>query len=275
MKKFGLIGHPVGHSMSAVMHAEAFRILDLPHKYELIDVRQEELGEFMKSAGDYSGLNVTIPHKVSVIGYLDELSREAELVGAVNTVKIESRKKGYNTDGIGCVRALEEMDVDAKGMKVLVLGAGGAARAILFQLALEGAKLTIANRTRDKGVELASSVKDKTGINVDAMALDEKSLKAAILEADILINATSVGMHPKGEETPVRKSLLNKDLVVMDLVYNPLETRLLKDAREVGCSTIDGVGMLVHQGAESLRILLGVEPPVAAMRKAVVSKLSD
>lgn len=259
--------------MSAVMHAAAFRKLKLPCTYDLFDVGEGDLGSFMERAGKFAGLNVTIPHKVAVMEYLDELSREAELIGAVNTIKINGGKRGYNTDGVGCTRALEENRIEVKGSKVLVLGAGGAARAIVYQLALEGAEVSAANRTRDKAVELAYDVKEKTGLEIDVLDFNDATIKKALSESNILINATSVGMHPREDETPVKKNLMNPDLVVMDLVYNPLKTKLLRDAKDVGCRTIDGVGMLVNQGAESLRIWLGVKPPTEEMRKAVIDEL--
>ena len=267
-RRFGLLGHPVEHSMSAVMHNAVFKKLNLPYSYELFDVLEEDLGSFMAKTSDFYGMNVTIPYKVKVISFLDGLSKEAKLISAVNTIKIDGRKIGYNTDGIGCVRALEENNVKVKGSRVLVLGAGGASRAIVFRLALEGAKVSIFNRTRSKALELAGEVKRKTKNGVDvASDLD-------LTNVDVLINATSVGMHPKVDETPVEKSLLCPNLVVMDLVYNPVKTRLLSESEKAGCKTIDGVGMLVNQGAESLRVWLDIKPPIDVMRDAVVKELS-
>jgi len=272
--KFGLIGHPVKYSMSAVMHNAAFKKLGLPYKYELFDVEACELDSFMGKAFDFAGLNVTIPHKMEVIRYLDGLSREAALIGAVNTIKTDGKKIGYNTDGMGCMKALEENGVRVKGESALVLGSGGAARAVVYQLALDGAEISIANRTHDKALMLAKEVGEKTGAKTRAVECSDAEIKKAVGGCSILINATSVGMHPKVNDTPIKKEFLRKDLVVMDLVYNPVETRLLKESHKQGCKTIDGVGMLVHQGAESLRIWLEINPPIEVMKKAVVKGLS-
>ncbi len=271
-----LIGDPVEHSLSPVMHSAIFEKLDLDCFYLVLRVEREWLEASVKGlkALDCLGFNVTIPHKVAIVEHLDEVSEEASTIGAVNTVKNEDGiLKGFNTDGTGAIKALEEK-TKIKGKRAILVGAGGAARAIAFHLALEGAgKLVIANRTVEKAQALASEVKDMTGIETDACALKEDELKKIISESEILVNATSVGMHPDVDKTPIPKTLLHPGLVVMDIVYNPLETPLLREAKNVGAKTVDGAAMLVHQGAESLKIWLSIEPPLEVMRKAVLEVL--
>ncbi|MBM3309412.1 MAG: shikimate dehydrogenase, partial [Candidatus Altiarchaeales archaeon] len=180
---------------------------------------------------------------------------------------------GYNTDGIGCVRAFEEAGVDVKGKRILIIGAGGAARAIGFQLAKEKCELWISDKIMEKASDLVWDIKEKLNARVHATTMGEETLAGLIEKVDVLINATPVGMTPKVDETPIDTRLLKKGLVVMDIVYNPVETKLLKEARKRGCKTISGVGMLVNQGAESLKIWLGIKPPVDVMRDAVVKAL--
>lgn len=276
-KAFGVVGHPIEHSLSPIMHNAAFRRLGLDYRYEAYDVKPEGLEEFLKlrHTPPFGGLNVTIPHKVAVIKYMSHLDKLAELVGAVNTIKFESRRMiGYNTDCFGFIRALEETGETIKKRRILVLGAGGAARAIVYGCLLNSAEVVLANRTLDKAIQLAKEIKEKIGKMVLVVKYSNESLKDAIKETDILINATPVGMYPRSYESPIEKNILRPNIVVMDAVYNPVETKLLREAKNAGCKTIDGVGMLVHQGAESLRIWLGIEAPTDVMRKAVIDKLA-
>jgi shikimate dehydrogenase len=270
MDDFGLIGHPVGHSMSKVMHEAAFKCLGLPYSYGLFDVTEEKLHSFLDGA-HHRGLNVTIPLKVEALKRMDALSPEAEVVGAVNTIEFRGGKKiGHNTDATGFIRSLEDANVAVRGKNVLVLGAGGAARGIVFNLASEGARVSILNRDSGKARSLADETLKKVGgkIFVAAGVGD-------VRDSDIVVNATSVGMSPKTEETLVPDEFLRPDLTVVEIVYNPLETRLLRGAKARGCRTVDGVGMLVHQGAESLRIWLDIEPPINVMRSAVLENLKN
>jgi len=277
--KFAVIGHPISHSLSPIMHMAAYKALGLPHLYTAVDVTPKQLPSMISSfrQSGYRGLNVTIPHKRTIIQYLDELSEEAKLIGAVNTVHFreDGIAKGYNTDGVGCVRALKEAGVEVKGKHVLILGAGGAARAIAFQLLLKKAKITISNREsgKERAVKLVEELKRKIGGEVEILSQSVESLAKALPNFDLVINATPVGMHPNEDQTLIPAEIIPPNIVVMDIVYNPIETRLLKDARARGCKTIDGVGMLVHQGAESFRIWLGIEPPVQVMRSVVEERL--
>lgn len=278
-KTLGLVGHPIEHSLSPAMHNAVFRGLGLDCRYVVFDVRRGELERFIKSSKekDIIGLNVTIPHKVEVIGYVDKLSREAELIGAINTMKFNKKVVGYNTDGIGCVRALNEAGVSLKDKKVLILGAGGAARAIGFQCVLEGATVSISNREveRDMAVSLAADIEKKLNKKCDVVDFNVEKIKESLKKTDILINATPVGMYPKTDESVVPAEIIPKTVRVMDIVYNPMETKLLREAKKRGCKTIDGVGMLVHQGAESLKIWLGIDAPIETMRDAVTERLKS
>ncbi len=270
-KILGVIGHPIEHSLSPPMHRAALKELGLDYHYDKFEVKPQELENFLKDASEnFLGFNVTIPHKVKIIQLLDSISKEAELIGAVNTVKFEnSSVKGYNTDGLGALRALEEAGQPVSGKKVLILGAGGASRAISFQLAMEGAEISICDKAGEKAEELAAEIMEKLSKDVRILDFPIKKLD----EFNILINATPVGMSPNTDNSPLPGEFLNPSLTVMDIVYNPLETKLLADAKEAGCKTVNGTGMLVNQGAESLKIWLGVEAPVETMRSALLNEL--
>lgn len=271
MKLFGVLGDPVSHSLSPVMHNAAFKALGMDCEYHAFRVRADDLSKALNGAHvlGFGGLNLTIPLKEKAM----EIVKPTELagqIGAVNTVDFKDGMVGYNTDGIGAKMALSSEGIKIKGKKVLLLGAGGAARAIAFQLAKEGARITIANRTIERAEVL---VKDVLNIG-KAESSDYENLKEMIQDSDILINSTSVGMYPKISETIVTSDMMHKDLTVFDIVYNPQNTLLLKEAKKAGATTIDGVMMLVFQGAESFRIWTGRSPPVDVMEKAVRKQLS-
>ncbi|ADG13325.1 shikimate 5-dehydrogenase [Methanocaldococcus infernus ME] len=272
-KLVGLIGHPVEHSLSPVMHNAAFKDKNLNYVYLAFDVKPERLRFVVDGAKALGmvGFNVTIPHKVEIIKYLDQLSEEAKLIGAVNTVKIEDDIAiGYNTDGIGARRALEEEIGKVKDKKIVIFGAGGAARAVAFELAKDNF-VVIANRTLEKAKKLAKEIEEKLNREVGY-----SDLNVDLEDVDIVINATPVGMYPNVNEKPiVSKERLRKDMVVMDLVYNPLETTLLKEAKKVGAKTIDGLGMLIYQGAEAFKIWTGVEPNIEVMRESILKVLKN
>jgi shikimate dehydrogenase len=275
---FAVIGHPVSHSMSPAMHNAAFERLGLDCSYTLFDVAINDLGDSirkMKEQG-FGGVNVTIPHKVAVIRHLDNLSDEARIIGAVNTVKFGKTLKGFNTDGIGALQALQANGADPAGKKIVVIGSGGAARAISVTLALRGeiAAMSILGIDEEELKRLTSDIKRGAGFSAEAMPLETATIEEKINESDILIHATPVGMHPKVVKTLVTAEQMKPDLAVMDIVYNPLETRLMKEAKAAGVKTIiGGVGMFVNQGAESLRIWLEIEPPVELMKDVVIREL--
>lgn len=274
-----LIGYPVEHSMSALMHNAAFQELGLGYHYELKSVRPEALGRFTadEMRGEVvRGASVTIPHKVSIMEYLDEVDPEAAAIGAVNTIVNEGGwLKGYNTDGRGAIRALEEAYGDLRGAKAVVLGAGGAARAIGYHLSMMVDELSILNRTMSRAESLVSGLKSLPGCSasVTAAALTRENMRSKLAETDVLINATPLGMTPDTEKLPVDPDLLHPSLLVFDTVYNPLKTRLLRDAEEAGARTLIGAKMLVYQGVASFELWTGVEAPEELMFEVIVDAL--
>jgi len=222
------------------------------------------------------GFNVTTPHKTAVVEFLDELDEVAQEVGAVNTIlNDEGRLIGYNTDGLGVMRALEEQREDPSDKSIVLIGAGGAGRAIAFTLARRANSIFILNRTQHRAVKLAKDVEQRLGKKISARSLTRNSLLEALRDADILINATSVGMYPRTEQTVAARKVLHSGMVVFDIVYNPLKTQLLSEAEAAGAKTIAGVDMLIHQGAEAFKIWTGHSPPVEVMRRAVMKRLSE
>ena len=271
----GIIGDPVEHSLSPPMHNAAFKHLEMDYVYVPFHVSGENLEKAIQGARslEIRGLNVTIPHKTAVIPYLDEVDPAAQLIGAVNTIKFnEDKAKGFNTDGLGAVKALEEI-TPVKDKKVLIMGAGGAARALAFQLILNGiGDLVIANRTPEKAVQLALDIQSKLEFSPEATGLGEVELSST----DILINTTSVGMYPHQDQPPlIRGQQMHPELVVNDIIYNPLKTNLLKEAESIGARTLNGTKMLLYQGMESFRIWTGVAPPVEVFERSLMRTLGN
>jgi shikimate dehydrogenase len=270
MKLFGVLGDPVSHSLSPAMHNAAFKALGMDCEYHAFRVSADSLHDAIHGAYalGFGGLNLTIPlkEKALVIVKPTDLAKQ---IGAVNTVDFKNGIVGHNTDGLGARMALTENDVDIKGKKVLLLGAGGAARAIAFTLAAEGAIVTIANRTQKRASSLAEEV-GRAG-KISASGLED--LKNLVRNTDILINSTAIGMSPRVSETLVTSDMMHRDLVVFDIVYNPISTRLLREAKIAGAKTLDGVMMLVYQGAEAFKIWTGKTPPVDIMEKTVRERL--
>ncbi len=274
----GLIGDPVEHTMSPVMHNAAFREIGVDYLYVAFRVKKEELGRAIDGmrALNIRGLNVAIPHKVAVIQFLDELDPLAEKIGAVNTiVNDDGILKGYNTDGAGFLQVLVERGIEPAGKNVVILGAGGASRAISFTLADRGAHLVILNRLLelDWAEELAGRISQIFTMGVEALELNRENLAGALDKANILVNATSVGMTPDIDGTPVTSDLLKPGLVVFDIVYNPIKTRLLKEAEAAGAKTIGGLDMLVWQGALAFEKWTGVKAPVELMKQETIKIL--
>ena len=272
-KVIGLIGHPVEHSFSPIMHNAAFKDKGLNYVYVAFDVLPENLKYVIDGAKALGivGFNVTIPHKIEIMKYLEEIDRDAQLIGAVNTIKIENgRAIGYNTDGIGARKALEEEIGKVKDKNIIIYGAGGAARAVAFELAKDN-NITIANRTIEKAEKLAKEIAEKLGKEF-GREVKFDSLDADLEGVDIVINATPIGMYPNVNVEPIVKAdKLREDMVVMDLIYNPLETVLLKEAKKVGAKAINGLGMLIYQGAIAFKIWTGVEPNVEVMKEAIIN----
>jgi shikimate dehydrogenase len=273
----GIIGDPIEHSMSPVMHNAAFEALGLDYAYLPFRVRREELPKAITGirALNLVGLNVTLPHKVDVIPLLDRLDRMVERVKAVNTIVNENGVlAGYNTDAPGFLQALLANGIKPESKKIVILGAGGAAKGISFILAEAGASLVILNRTISKAEELASQIEQFCHKKLEAMALNEENLGKALAGADVLVNTTSVGMVPDVDRTPVPAGLLKSDMTVFDIVYNPLETRLLREAKAVGARTIDGLDMLVWQGVLAFYRFTGREAPFEIMKGAAEKALA-
>lgn len=273
-----LIGDPVEHTMSPVMHNTAYKKLGLDYIYIPFRAAPEQLPQAVAGlrALNVAGFNVTIPHKVSVIPLLDGLDPLAEKIGAVNTVVNNyGELRGYNTDAEGFLRALLERGVEPGGKNVVVLGAGGASRAITYILAERGAGLTILNRMLelDWAEDIAGLIKEDFGKVVRVLELCDEYLAQALENADILVNATSVGMSPGGEASLVPAELLDDSLIVVDIVYNPIVTRLLREARAAGARTVGGIDMLTWQGALAFEKWTGQEAPLDLMRKVAIKML--
>ena len=262
-KIYGIMGNPVSHSLSPAMHNAAFEAQDLNKVYVAFEVTDVARALDGFRALGIGGVSVTIPHKQAVIPHLDTIDPVAQKIGAVNTLLIEDEHiRGYNTDWIGANQALKPI-VDLPASTVLLLGAGGAARAIGFGLQEKGATVILANRTVAKGQALARD------LNCEFYPLEDiKNLKA-----DALVNATSIGMTPNVEATPVTKAFLKNIPVVMDIVYSPQETRLLREAKLVGCKTVNGAYMLLYQGVAQFELWTGRKAPVDIMREKLFSKL--
>ena len=274
----GVIGDPIEHTMSPVMHNAAFKELGLDYLYVSFRVRKEELGKAIEGmrALNIRGLNVTLPHKVAIIPFLDELDPLVERIGAVNTiVNDDGVLTGYNTDAAGFLQALLEQGIEPKGKNMVILGAGGASRAISFILAERGAHLVILNRALelDWAEELAGRLSQAFQRETKALVLNRENLAQVLRKTDILVNATSVGMSPNIDETPVSPDLLSSDLILFDIVYNPIKTRLLREAEEAGAKTISGLDMLVWQGALAFEKWTGLKAPVEVMREEIIKRL--
>ncbi len=274
-----VIGDPIEHTMSPAMHNAAIRTLGLDLVYVAFHVKPDVLKQAMDGfrALGIAGINVTIPHKVAAMQWLDEVDPVAKAIGAINTIKNEGGKLvGRNTDADGAARAMKAAGVALNGAKVAMLGAGGAARAVGFALAREGAVVTIIYRKEDASMA-ADLARDIKGIfpsaTIGTLLMDKVGIEKACCESTILVNATPIGMHPRSEETLVDPKLLHGRLCVFDVVYNPLETRLIKDARKAGCKVVLGIDMLVYQGAMALEWWTGKEPPIDTMKRAALNRL--
>ncbi|NOQ47131.1 MAG: shikimate dehydrogenase [Desulfobulbaceae bacterium] len=266
---YGIIGHPVRHSMSPAMHNAAFAAMAMNGVYVPMDVEDVDIAVAGLKELGFIGVSVTVPHKETVMACLDEIDPVAEKIGAVNTLLFQNNPDddrvivhGFNTDWLGSNLALAEK-MQLEGSRVLVIGAGGAAKAVGFGLVEVGAQVIITNRTEEKGRELAEWV----GCNFVC------SDQLEVVHADALVNTTSVGMEPDVDAIPVDPALLARFSIVMDIVYAPLETRLLREAAAVGCQVIDGLAMLQYQGAVQFKIWTGKQPPQEVMRKALLDEL--
>ena len=271
-----LLGSPVAHSISPLMHNEAFQLLDLDYTYLCFEVNEETLPaavDGLKACG-IRGFNLTMPNKNKIVELLDELSPAARLIGAVNTVvNDDGHLTGYNTDGVGYMQAVKDAGYDITGKTITIMGAGGAATAICAQAALDGVeKIHIFARETSRFWDRTQKLAENINSTLPCKAVlhenkDTAALAQAISESALLLNATSVGMAPNTEGTIIEDtSLYHPDLIVSDVIYNPRETRFLKEAREAGCRTFNGMYMLLYQGAEAFRLWTGKEMPVKEIK---------
>ena len=261
-KLYCLIGHPISKSLSPIIHNNFFKLNNLNNIYLAFDIDEGEIKNTIHAlkAINVQGFNVTIPYKIKIMNSLDEISKEAKLIGAVNTVKNENGKLiGYNTDGLGFLKSLEDKNIDIKNKNVLVIGAGGAANAICTSLALAGInKIYINNRNIDKAKKLAKKLKiqfPNLNVNYGDLSLNNVFKE----EIHMVINCTSVGMYPNIDEIPILLNGFSKDLIVYDIVYKPSKTKFLKIGEDNGYTTIGGLSMLINQGLYSEKIWLDKE----------------
>jgi shikimate dehydrogenase len=272
-----VIGDPIEHSLSPAIQNAAFGALKLDFVYTAFKVKPSEVGNAlagMRALG-IVGLNVTMPHKEAVIPHLDWIDETAKFLNSVNTIhNQEGKLSGYSTDGIGALKALKENGSNPKGKRVLILGSGAAARAIAYTLVQETDELVVLNRTVSEAKKLADTLKQKFNKKVVADSLSPEIIKEKICDSDILLNTTSVGMKPNLSQSLIAPNSLKPELTVMDIVYNPVETKLASDSKAAGAKVISGVEMLIYQGAASFEIWTGRQAPVQVMRKAALEQLN-
>jgi len=273
----GVIGDPIVHTLSPAMHNAAFKHLKLDFVFLAFRVTTANLDNAMRGMRGLGirGLNVTMPHKIAITRYLDEADSTVKFLGSANTILNDAGKlSGFNTDDVGAMHALRENGANPKGKNVLLLGAGGAAKAIAYSLAQEAGALCVLNRVPEKAVVLADALNRVLGKEVVGDALSPDAIAENLRDSDVLVNATSVGMKPNLNQSIVAPQWLRSDLTVMDIVYNPVETKLAKDAKAAGAQVISGVEMLLRQGAASFKIWTGHAAPIEVMRTAALKELS-
>lgn len=271
-----VIGDPIQHSVSPKMHNAVINEQDLDYVYVGFHVKKGNLKEAVEGFRSLGilGINVTIPHKVDIMQYLDEIDPTALKIGAINTIKNENGiLKARNTDGEGALKSLYDNGFDPSGKKATIIGAGGASRAICFFIAQKVSELTIFDINPAVSQKLADNLQHFYSIPIKAFAMDNDLIRDELATSDLLINTSPIGMHPKTSESPVRKDLLNPNLTVFDIVYNPMETQLLKDAKVVGCRCISGIDMFVNQGAIAFEWWTNKKPNVKLMSEVVKSSL--
>jgi shikimate dehydrogenase len=275
-KLCAVIGNPIEHSLSPAIHNAAFQKLGLNYVYLAFRVDNVASAiQGMRAFGNMRGCSVTIPHKVAVIPYLDEIETTARYIGSVNTIVVDHGKLlGYNTDASGALRALKESGAVLKGQRVVMIGSGGAARAIAFALGDSTGieRLTILGIEEMERRRLTDDLRSKTSLTVEDTAMSDATLRAAMKDANILLHCTPLGMSPNVEQTCVPASLLHPRLTVMDIVYNPLETRLLREAKLAGCTTIRGIEMFLNQAAAQFELWTQQPAPSDVMRQVLESR---
>lgn len=273
----GLLGCPVDENPTVVPIEAAFRALGRNGRYITMLVRPEDLGDAIRGlrATSFLGTHITVPHKIAVLQYLDELSPEARLIGAVNTVIFRDGKiLGENTDGKGFMRSLEQNGISPKGLCVAILGAGGAARAIAVELASKGAqRIRIFNRSEERGRALAEHLRSK--LQTDAQWLPFQPDCRIPADTELVVQATNIGLYPDPACPPIDYDSLRPEMTVCDIIPNPMQTRFLERAAARGCKTLNGFDMLVNQGAISFRLWTGAEPPLEVMKRALAAEYAQ
>lgn len=276
----GLLGSPVAHSISPQMHNEAFRALGLDYAYLAFDIDPKDLKQAVEGLKllNIRGFNLTMPHKTAILDMVDTLTPAAMLANAVNTVTVEDGKLiGHTTDGIGYMRSVEDAGFSIIGKKMTLLGAGGAATAICTQAALDGVTeidmFKRKNASWESVLQFIKRVSQHTGCKVSLYDIEDTSqLKASITESAILTNATNVGMAPDTLATPIPTQLLDSHIIVSDIIYNPRETKLLQDAKNIGCPVMNGLYMLLYQGAASFECWTGQQMPISDIKMKYFSE---
>ena len=276
-KIIGVFGDPIYHSLSPVMQNAAIADCGLDCIYLPFHVKQQDLAKAVDAirALNMVGVNVTIPHKENIIEFLDEISEKSRKISSVNTIiNKEGRLIGDTTDGLGFIKSAEHQWGDIAGSRVIVLGAGGSAKAVAFSLAEIGCNISIVNRTKKRAVELSENINlDFPHANVNVLEPNTDDFIYAMKSADIIVNTTSLGMYPNIDELPISEEFLHSGLMVYDLIYNPSETLLLQKARQKGAKVMNGQKMLVYQGAISFKLWFNKEPNVKIMEKTIVENM--
>jgi shikimate dehydrogenase len=273
-KLISLLGYPLKQTFAPRMFNETFKKLNMDYFYFPIEVENDKLEAVVNGIRcmNYAGFNVTKPNKIKILEYLDELDGLAEKIGSVNVVVIkDGRLKGYNTDGIGFVQALlDETGMNLSRNTFFIFGAGGASRALSATLADQAAKkLYIVDKIDQASKSLVDDINNKIRVCAEFIAFDDAPVQELLQKSDVLVNASGIGMYPHLENTPVDKKILFKDLLVYDITYNPLKTRLLLDAEEVGCKTMNGIGMVINQGIKGFALMTGMPEPAEIMKDAM------
>lgn len=279
MELFGIVGHPIAHSLSPLMHNTAFKLLGLECRYDAFDIEPDALTSAMRDFREkaFRGLNVTLPHKEAMFELVDSVEESAQLVGAVNTVCFtDGKAKGYNTDVHGVIKSLEAYKQEIEGKVVLLIGAGGSARAVVYAVLSQFApvELVIATRTVQRAEGLVKRFSSFTRTTITTIPTAQNSFNDALRRASVVINATPIGMSPNVNSSPLPENApIHSKQIFMDLIYSPLETAFLKSAANVGARTISGLVMFLHQGARAFEIWTEKKMPLEEVRKTVLRRL--
>lgn len=274
-KLVGLLGYPLKQSFSPAMQNKAFEVAGLNYYYFPIEMDSTRLKDVLNAIRwmNFAGCNVTKPNKIEVLQYLDRVDSSALAIGAVNTIKnVNGQLTGYNTDGLGFASFLEQdQHVDISNTHFFVLGCGGAGRAIVTVLAERGARsLTITDVSESAAQNLVDSVTKHTQASITQVGLGSQEMTRKLAQTDVIINATAVGMNPYEAETPLPVELLDRRMLVCDIIYNPVRTRLMKEAESIGCRTANGLGMVIYQGAAAFTIWTNQQAPIDTMSSVIL-----